>query len=121
MPEDLTVGRVAAHEDDALWVQIHGERWQARTTAALAPGDRVRVVAVEDLCLRVEPLPDTTATNEAASWLDPMRAAGLACWAFASALAPFALEASALWIVLGVPAGALLLLMAFAVVDWLEI
>ena len=36
-------------------VEIHGERWQARATAPLAPGQRVRVVGREGLSLVVEP------------------------------------------------------------------
>lgn len=37
------------------WVQVYGERWQARTRAALAPGQRIRVVARDGLTLIVEP------------------------------------------------------------------
>jgi membrane-bound serine protease (ClpP class) len=35
-------------------VEVHGERWQARATAPLAPGQRVRVVGREGLTLIVE-------------------------------------------------------------------
>jgi membrane-bound serine protease (ClpP class) len=36
-------------------IHIHGERWKARATAPLAPGQRVCVVGREDLTLVVEP------------------------------------------------------------------
>ncbi len=36
-------------------VRIRGETWQARSHVPLAPGDRVRVRAVEGLTLHVEP------------------------------------------------------------------
>ncbi|HJQ59718.1 MAG TPA: NfeD family protein, partial [Vineibacter sp.] len=36
-------------------IQIHGERWQAVSSAALAPGQMVRVTALDGLTLRVEP------------------------------------------------------------------
>jgi len=38
-------------------VQVLGERWRARSSAKLAPGQRVRVVARRDLLLLIEPEP----------------------------------------------------------------
>jgi membrane-bound serine protease (ClpP class) len=38
-------------------VRIHGEVWQARASAPLAQGERVRVVALKGLTLLVEPAP----------------------------------------------------------------
>jgi membrane-bound serine protease (ClpP class) len=43
-------------------VLAHGERWRAVATAALAPGDRVRIRAMDGLTLEVEP--DTGAKNQ---------------------------------------------------------
>lgn len=40
---------------DQGWVQVYGERWLAHTRAALAPGQRIRVVARDGLTLIVEP------------------------------------------------------------------
>lgn len=40
---------------DRGWVQVHGERWLARTTKPVASGQRVRVMAREGLTLIVEP------------------------------------------------------------------
>jgi membrane-bound serine protease (ClpP class) len=36
-------------------VLAHGERWKAASTASLAPGQRVRVVALNGLTLQIEP------------------------------------------------------------------
>ena len=38
-----------------LRVRVHGEIWNARSAAALASGDPVRVAAIEGLTLVVEP------------------------------------------------------------------
>ena len=50
--EVLTWGGQEGH------VRVHGERWQARAAAQLAPGQRVRVVARDRLVLAVEPEAD---------------------------------------------------------------
>lgn len=54
-PEGMVGGTGEALEDfsDAGAVWAFGERWQARTDAPLARGDRVRVVAVDGLVLSV--------------------------------------------------------------------
>lgn len=49
-------GRTAVAEgplDPAGWVQVAGERWRATADRPVAAGERVRVVAVEGLALRV--------------------------------------------------------------------
>jgi membrane-bound serine protease (ClpP class) len=56
--EELTRATATALEnfdrEGAVWV--HGERWRAQTSAPVQKGDRLRVTAVVDLVLRVEPL-----------------------------------------------------------------
>lgn len=48
------IGRVTGRIDQhTWWVHIEGERWRARATDELAPGDRVRVTAIEGLTLDV--------------------------------------------------------------------
>lgn len=44
---------------DEHWAQVHGERWKVTSRAALAPGQRVRVLACHGLTLEVEPQPAT--------------------------------------------------------------
>ena len=56
--DTLLIGRAAQvlHWDDNEGeVQVSGERWRATSAAALAPGQRVRVVGRHDLTLAVEP------------------------------------------------------------------
>jgi membrane-bound serine protease (ClpP class) len=48
-------GEVLAWKDDEGEVQVWGERWRARSTAPLVPGQRVRVVGRRDLTLLIEP------------------------------------------------------------------
>ena len=55
------------------WARVHGERWQVRSQAALAPGDGVRVVGMQGLVLDVRPDVTPAARNAIES-----RAAGLA-------------------------------------------
>lgn len=43
-------------------VMVHGEIWFAESSAAVAPGERVRVRAVRDLTLLVERIPDVQST-----------------------------------------------------------
>jgi membrane-bound serine protease (ClpP class) len=40
------------------WARVHGERWRVRSSSALAPGQRVRVLALHGLLLDVAPDPD---------------------------------------------------------------
>lgn len=44
-------GTVVAVDADAVWAEVQGERWRIRSDAPLAPGDRVRVTAVDGLTL----------------------------------------------------------------------
>ena len=39
------------------WARVHGERWRVRSSAALVPGQRVRVLALHGLTLDVAPDP----------------------------------------------------------------
>ena len=40
------------------WASVHGERWRVRSAAPLAPGQKVRVTAIDGLTLTVEPASD---------------------------------------------------------------
>jgi membrane-bound serine protease (ClpP class) len=51
-------GEVLTWDDQEGHVRVHGERWQARAAAQLAPGQRIRVVARDRLVLVVEPEAD---------------------------------------------------------------
>lgn len=44
-------GTVVAVDADGVWAEVQGERWRIRSDAPLAPGDRVRVTAVDGLTL----------------------------------------------------------------------
>jgi membrane-bound serine protease (ClpP class) len=44
-------GRVVAVDADGVWAEVQGERWRVKSDAPLAPGDRVRVTAVDGLTL----------------------------------------------------------------------
>ncbi len=44
-------GRVVAADADGIWAEVQGERWRVRSDVPLAPGDRVRVTAVDGLML----------------------------------------------------------------------
>ena len=52
-----STGQVIEEPDaKAMWVRVHDERWQARTTLpGLHKGDRVRVVGMEGMTLLVVP------------------------------------------------------------------
>ncbi|MCS7100714.1 MAG: nodulation protein NfeD [Burkholderiaceae bacterium] len=47
-------GPVVAIEGGETWALIDGERWRVRAAQPLAPGDRVRVTAIDGLTLAVE-------------------------------------------------------------------
>jgi membrane-bound serine protease (ClpP class) len=47
-------GTVVAVQDGEAWALVEGERWRVRAAQPLAPGDRVRVRAVEGLTLAVD-------------------------------------------------------------------
>ena len=55
--EQLTSATAIALEDFECEgaVRVHGERWWARSAAPVRQGDALRIVAVDDLVLRVEP------------------------------------------------------------------
>ena len=54
-------GRVERATDDGdWWITVHGELWRARSTQALAPGDRVRVARIDGLTLTVTPIAAST-------------------------------------------------------------
>jgi len=46
------------------WASVHGERWRVRSTTPLAPGQKVRVTAIDGLTLTVEPAADRIDTKE---------------------------------------------------------
>jgi membrane-bound serine protease (ClpP class) len=48
-------GRVVTWADGRGRVSVHGEQWQAVSTAPLMPGQAVRIVALRDLTVTVEP------------------------------------------------------------------
>ena len=50
-----TEGRVATWSGEAGQVQVRGERWHARASRPLVPGDAVRVIGRDGLWLLVEP------------------------------------------------------------------
>ncbi len=47
------LGEVLAVTEDGVWARVHGELWKVHSPAALAPGQRVRVVALRGLTLEV--------------------------------------------------------------------
>jgi len=46
-------------------VRVHGERWRARAAAPVRRGDELRVIAVADLVLQVEPRVTSSKIKEA--------------------------------------------------------
>ncbi|SEQ89902.1 membrane-bound serine protease (ClpP class) [Nitrosomonas sp. Nm51] len=48
-------GEVLNDFSDRGWIRIQGERWEAVTTTPLKRGEKVRVVAIDGLVLKVEP------------------------------------------------------------------
>jgi membrane-bound serine protease (ClpP class) len=53
--------RVVSWDRQSGRVQVHGEIWQAHGPVELAPGQEVRVKAIEGLTVEVEPLVEITA------------------------------------------------------------
>ncbi len=49
------VAEVLVVGEGGAWAQVHGERWKVQSPNALAPGQRVRVVALHGLTLEVRP------------------------------------------------------------------
>lgn len=49
-------GTVTSVDAIGTYAHLHGERWRVASDAPLAPGDRVRVTAIDGLTLRVEPI-----------------------------------------------------------------
>ncbi len=49
------VAEVLVVGEDGVWALVHGERWKVHCPDALAPGQRVRVVALHGLTLEVRP------------------------------------------------------------------
>lgn len=47
-------------EENGWHARIHGERWRVRSNSTLAPGQSVRVTAIDGLTLEVEPLAPNT-------------------------------------------------------------
>jgi membrane protein implicated in regulation of membrane protease activity len=47
------LGKVVSRSDGKLRVRIQGELWTATSTDELAPGDRIEVVGVDKITLRV--------------------------------------------------------------------
>jgi len=49
-------GEVTGIEGDDLWVRVHSENWRAVCAQPLAIGDHIRVTAINDLIMTVEPM-----------------------------------------------------------------
>ncbi len=49
-------GEVTGIEGDDLWVRVHSENWRAVCAQPIAIGDHIRVTAINDLILTVEPM-----------------------------------------------------------------
>jgi len=54
-----STGEVIARDDGVLRVRIHSEIWNAKSTDDLQPGDRIEVIAVEAMRLRVQRISET--------------------------------------------------------------
>jgi membrane-bound serine protease (ClpP class) len=50
------IGQVLADCDGAGWAHLHGETWRIACPTPLTEGAKVRVVAIDGLTLRVEPI-----------------------------------------------------------------
>jgi membrane-bound serine protease (ClpP class) len=58
------IGALGEVLDADGWAFVHGERWRTRSAGPLAPGEKVRVTAIEGLTLSVEPLRDEAAGKQ---------------------------------------------------------
>src|SRR5690606_11596803 len=59
--EQLVGARGDVLDNDNGWhARIHGERWRVRSNSTLAPGQSVRVTAIDGLTLEVEPVAPNT-------------------------------------------------------------
>ncbi|MBA4742941.1 MAG: nodulation protein NfeD [Azoarcus sp.] len=59
--EQLVGARGDVIDDENGWhARIHGERWRVRSNSTLAPGQSVRVTAIDGLTLEVEPVTPNT-------------------------------------------------------------
>ncbi len=59
------VAEVLVVGEDGVWALVHGERWKVHSPDALAPGQRVRVVALHGLTLEVRADIDPTLKGNA--------------------------------------------------------
>jgi membrane-bound serine protease (ClpP class) len=53
----------SAAGDGTWWIAVHGEHWRARSSAALNPGCKVKVVRMDGLTLDVAPTDTPTTTG----------------------------------------------------------
>jgi membrane-bound serine protease (ClpP class) len=63
---DALVGSIAIAQqplDPRGQVMLHGELWFAESPAPVSPGERVRVLSVQNLTLLVERIPDRRSTT----------------------------------------------------------
>ena len=104
------IGRVVTSQEGESWAEVRGERWKVHADAPLALEQRVRVLAVENLELRVEPATNPEAPEAKLPLLPPSRVAGLVLWAAAGGIATLALSIPALYVLLGVPLASLAIL-----------
>lgn len=51
-----SLGEISNADNTDLWVHVHGESWRATCSQPLPVGTRVRVTAINDLILTVEPV-----------------------------------------------------------------
>jgi len=58
------IGAVGEMLDADGWAYVHGERWRTRSAGPVAPGQKVRVTAIEGLTLQVEPLRDGAVSKQ---------------------------------------------------------
>jgi membrane-bound serine protease (ClpP class) len=50
------IATVISVEENKTWTRVHGELWQARAAVPLKPGQKIKIVRVEDVILIVEPI-----------------------------------------------------------------
>ena len=56
------LGEVTQNVNGQVWARIHGENWQVGADVPLQPGQRVRVVELTGLILKVKPEPAEAVT-----------------------------------------------------------